>query len=96
MTIHEYYKGYLSLHQNKINRRLHVAGVFLTIMFILYSIVTKNWLILPLSLLIVYPFAWSGHIFFEKNKPAAWSSPVKAKICDLIMTKDILRGKIEW
>ena len=46
--------------------------------------------------LVVYPFAWAGHLFFEKNKPAAWSNPVLAKICDWIMIKDILVGKIKW
>jgi len=45
---------------------------------------------------VVYPFAWIGHIYFEKNKPAAWSNPIKAKICDWLMTKDILTGKIKW
>jgi hypothetical protein len=53
----------------------------------------------PLLLLvpfIVYPFAWSGHFFFEKNKPAAFKHPVKAKICDWIMLFDIIRGKIKF
>ena len=43
---------------------------------------------------IVYPFAWSGHFFFEKNKPAAFSDPVKAKLCDWIMFKDMILGKL--
>jgi hypothetical protein len=45
---------------------------------------------------IIYPFAWTGHFFFEKNKPAAFSDPVKAKISDFIMLKDVLTGKIKW
>jgi len=44
----------------------------------------------------VYPFAWSGHFFFEKNKPAAWSTPLKAKACDWKMMWDMLRGRIKW
>jgi len=43
---------------------------------------------------IIYPFAWSGHYFFEKNKPAAFSNPIKAKICDWIMFKDIIIGRL--
>ena len=38
---------------------------------------------------------WSGHYFFEKNKPAAFSDPIKAKISDWIMFKDILLGRIK-
>ena len=43
---------------------------------------------------IVYPFAWSGHYFFEKNKPAAFQNPIYAKISDWIMFKEILLGRL--
>jgi hypothetical protein len=52
------------------------------------------WLLLVLSPVVVYPFAWSGHYFFEKNSPAEFSNPLWAKLCDWIMLKDILIGKI--
>ena len=55
----------------------------------------KYIILLLLSPFVVYPFAWFGHYFFEKNKPAAFSDPIKAKICDWIMLYDILRGKIK-
>ena len=42
---------------------------------------------------IIYPFAWSGHYYFEKNKPAAFNNSLYAKISDWIMFKDILKGK---
>lgn len=45
---------------------------------------------------IVYPFAWFGHFYYEKNKPAAFSDPIKSKICDWLMFKDIITGKIKW
>ena len=96
MNMKEYYEMYLTLHQNKICRRLHVAGQVATIIFILFSILTQNYFLLLFSPFVVYPFAWSGHYFFEKNKPAAFKDPVKAKISDWIMLKDILTGKISW
>lgn len=96
MNMKEYYEMYLTLHQNKICRRLHVMGQLTTIIFILFSISTQNYFLLLLSPFVVYPFAWSGHYFFEKNKPAAFKDPIKAKISDWIMLKDILTGKISW
>jgi len=40
---------------------------------------------------------------FEKNKPLAWDgagdygiTTLKAKMCDIIMCKDIITGKIRW
>ncbi len=94
MTLNDYYKFYLTLHQNKWCRRLHVFGQFATILFIIFCL-KVNLLFLVFAPFVVYPFAWCGHYFFEKNKPAAFSHPVKAKICDWIMLKDILIGRIK-
>jgi hypothetical protein len=96
MSFKEYYQYYLTQHQNKVCRRLHVLGQFVTVMTLLIAIVLKLWPLLLLVPVIVYPFAWSGHYFFEKNKPAAFSKPLWAKACDWVMLKDILTGRIEW
>jgi hypothetical protein len=37
-----------------------------------------------------YAFAWTGHFFFEKNKPATFKYPLRSLACDFIMWKDIL------
>lgn len=95
MNLQEYYKYYLTLHQNKWNRRLHVMGQFATMAFIGLCIYTKLYILLLLAPFVVYPFAWSGHYFFEKNKPAAFSNPVYAKISDWIMLKDYLLGRLK-
>tara|TARA_R100001015_G_C4606070_1_gene161130 strand:- start:680 stop:982 length:303 start_codon:yes stop_codon:yes gene_type:complete len=96
ISFEEYYKHYLSLHQNKWCRRLHFFGQLVTLTLFWYSILTKNWILLLLVPFVIYPFAWSGHFFFEKNKPAAWSNPYWAKICDWKMFKDVLFGRIKW
>jgi len=96
MKFKNYYNHYLSLHQNKWCRRLHIMGNLATLGFVVATIHTEIWLLLLLTPFIVYPFAWSGHFFFEKNKPAAWNNPLKAKACDWKMMWDILRGHIKW
>jgi hypothetical protein len=96
MSFKEYYQYYLTLHQNKNSRRLHVIGQIVTVLTLLAAIVLRSWLLLLLVPFVVYPFAWGGHMLFEKNKPAAWSRPLWAKACDWIMLKDIITGKIEW
>ena len=53
------------------------------------------WYLIPVIPFVVYPFAWTGHYMFEKNKPAAFKDPVKAKISDWMMFRDILLGKIK-
>ena len=95
-TFAEYYKYYLTLHQNKACRRLHIAGQCATVLTLLGAVVLKSWLLLLLTPLVVYPFAWTGHVFFEKNKPAAWSKPLWAKACDWLMLRDTIMGKIKF
>lgn len=94
MNMKEYYEMYLTLHQNKICRRLHVLGQIMTLLWIAGCLWYEYFWFLLLTPLIVYPFAWSGHYFFEKNQPAAFKDPVKAKISDWMMLWDILKGKI--
>jgi hypothetical protein len=96
MTFKEYYKYYLTLHQNKTCRRLHVLGQLATVLFAVYVIYNWHWYLIPVIPFVIYPFAWSGHFFFEKNEPAAFSRPLWAKACDWIMLKDILTRKLEW
>jgi len=96
MKIEGYYRDYLILHQNKNCRRLHVVGNIITLFFIVGCVYSHAWIFLLGAPLIVYPFAWVGHLFFEKNKPAAWQNPIKAKICDWLMMRDIFIGKIKW
>ena len=95
MEFKEYYQHYLTLHKNKWNRRLHAIGQLMTLLFVALVVQEKQWLLLILAPFVVYPFAWSGHFFFEKNKPAAWSKPLWAKACDWVMLKDMIIGKVE-
>ena len=95
-TFNEYYTYYLTLHQNKINRRLHVIGQCVTLLTLLGAFFLNSWLLLALTPVVIYPFAWTGHMVFEKNQPAAWSKPLWAKACDWVMLRDTIRGKIEW
>ncbi len=94
MTISEYYKYYLTLHQHPKCKLLHFIGQSVTIIFLFWVISNWYWYLLPIVPFVIYPFAWSGHYFFEKNKPAAFHNPVKAKISDWIMFKDILLGRL--
>lgn len=96
MNFKEYYKHYLSLHEDITNRFLHFVGNMMTILFIVTVFVLGfNLWWLVLSPFVIYPFAWVGHVFFEKNSPAAFTSPLRAKVCDWVMLFDELRGKLK-
>jgi hypothetical protein len=95
MELSEYYKHYLTLHQNKWNRRMHVIGQIVTICYLYLCLTVLPLYVILITPFIIYPFAWTGHFVFEKNKPAAFSNPLYAKISDWIMLKDWILGRIE-
>ncbi|MEE9176086.1 MAG: DUF962 domain-containing protein [Thermodesulfobacteriota bacterium] len=91
----EFYPYYLSEHGNPVNRRLHFFGSLLTIIVVLFVIFTQTWIALILVPILGYGFAWIGHYFVEKNKPATFTYPLYSLMGDWVMFKDILTGKIK-
>ena len=73
---------------------MHFIGQWVTIGFTAFIIYMQYWLLIPLVPFVVYPFAWSGHYYFEKNKPAAFSDPWKAKAADWVMFRDIILRRL--
>jgi hypothetical protein len=95
MHYNEYYQFYLSKHQSVNNRKMHVLGNAMTILYLIIVIPSYPLAWLLLTPFIVYPFAFLGHWLFEGNKPALFSSnPIKAKLADIRMCYDFLLGKI--
>lgn len=95
--VKDYYPTYISAHQNTWNRRLHLFGEVLTLFYFLSCVFEHFWLALPLAPFIIYPWAWLGHLAFEKNKPATWTTnPLITKVCDVIMCGQMVIGKIEF
>lgn len=92
----EFYPFYLSQHVNAACRRLHFVGSLLIVLLVFYSVFSSKWMLLLLIPVIGYGFAWVGHFFFEKNRPATFTYPVYSLIGDWVMFKDMLLGKIRF
>ncbi|MND84217.1 hypothetical protein D3C80_761040 [compost metagenome] len=90
----EFYPYYLGEHSNPTCRRLHFVGTSLVIALLAYTIGSGKWLLLLAVPLFGYGFAWVGHFFFEKNRPATFTHPLYSLIGDFVMFRDILLGKI--
>lgn len=92
----EFYPFYLGEHSNLVCRRLHFVGSTGVLLLLAFAIYSGNlWWLLALPLL-GYGFAWVGHFFFEKNKPATFTYPLWSFIGDWVMYKDILTGRIPF
>jgi hypothetical protein len=95
-TFREFYPFYLGEHSNRTCRRLHFVGSTLALVCLVLLLVTGNtWWILS-ALIAGYGFAWIGHFFFEKNRPATFRQPLYSLLGDWVMYKDILTGRIRF
>jgi hypothetical protein len=90
----EFYPFYLNEHSDATCRTLHFVGSWLVLAVIAMSIYLGNYALLWLIPVVGYGFAWVGHFFFEKNKPATFKHPLYSLIGDWVMFKDILVGKV--
>lgn len=92
----EFYPYYLGEHSNSTCRRLHFVGTSLVILiFVLALIATVWWWLIALPVA-GYGFAWIGHFFFEKNRPATFQHPFYSLLGDFVMYRDMLRGKVAF
>lgn len=95
-SFREFYPFYLGEHQNRTCRRLHFVGTTCALGFIIVAVVFRNPWWLFGAMLSGYAFAWVGHFFFEKNRPATFKYPFYSFLGDWVMYKDIVIGRIRF
>jgi hypothetical protein len=92
----EFYPYYLQEHGHPTCRRLHFVGTTLVIAVLAWVIATGTVWGLVLLPVVGYGFAWVGHFFFEKNRPATFKHPWYSLAGDFVMYKDMLTRRIDW
>ncbi len=93
-SFREFYPFYLQEHSHAVSRRLHFIGSWGVLLLLATALLTRNgWWALG-ALACGYGFAWVGHFFFEKNRPATFRHPLYSFLGDWVMFKDILLGKV--
>lgn len=92
-SLKEFYPYYLSEHQDPVCRTLHFIGTSLLFVILVLAIFFNTYSLLWLLPVVGYSFAWAGHLFFEKNKPATFQYPLYSLASDFLMFWDLIRGK---
>lgn len=93
-TLREFWPFYLHEHRYALNRILHFIGSTLGLVIFGTAIGIGNfWLILP-AFVSGYAFAWFGHFFIEKNRPATFTYPLKSFISDWRLWYVVLTGRV--
>jgi hypothetical protein len=89
----EFWPFYVAQHRHPVNRALHCVGTTLVLAALAAAVVVSPlWLIaMPLA---GYGFAWVGHFFFEKNRPATFTYPFWSLLGDFHMYSLVLTGRM--
>ncbi|RMZ53342.1 hypothetical protein APUTEX25_004830 [Auxenochlorella protothecoides] len=82
-TFADFYPFYLGEHANRTCRRLHILGTTIVLALDTLALLTLSLKVLPFVPLIGYGFAWTGHFFFEHNRPATFKHPMYSLMGDL-------------
>ena len=90
-----FYPYYLTEHSDAKNRLLHFIGTGLILVLFIAGIIFKNWNLIVAIPFCGYGFAWVGHFFIEKNRPATFTYPLYSLGSDFVMFWHILTGQLK-
>ena len=91
----DFWPYYLGEHSKPATRVLHCVGTLIGLSLMVLSIVMGKWWLFPLAFVPGYAFAWAGHFFIEKNRPATFSHPLWSFMGDWKMLALMLTGKLK-
>jgi len=92
-TYEEFWPFYLREHSDRVSRVLHFTGTNLALAAIIAGILVTPWWLMA-ALPAGYLFAWAGHLFFERNRPAAFTYPLWSLRADFRMWGYMWRGRL--
>jgi hypothetical protein len=92
----EFWPFFMDVHMHVWTRRLHglatVIGLGCALIAFPWTL-NSAWLVVALA--IAYPIAWLSHFLFERRRPAAFTNPFWAFLCDVEMLVLMAQGRLE-
>jgi hypothetical protein len=93
-TYKDFWPYYLREHAKPQTRAIHYAGTALATGSLIALIITGKGMFGVLALLGGYGFAWFGHFFIEKNRPATFTYPLWSLFSDFRMAWTWITGRL--
>ena len=93
-SFREFWPFYLREHSRPATRAYHYAGTSLVAGLAVGAVATRNWWLLAGLPVAGYGFAWAGHAFSERNRPATFTYPAWSLAADWKMWGLWLTGRI--
>jgi len=94
-TFEEFWPFYVSQHSKYGTRLFHFIGTSLGLILFAAAVLTLRPFLVLWALVAAYGFAWIGHFFIEKNRPATFQYPLWSFLGDLKMYGLMWRGEME-
>lgn len=94
-TFAQFYPYYLSEHSDRRSRVLHYIGSTLTLVTLALAVFKGPLWLLAFAPIGGYFFAWVGHFFLEKNKPATFEHPLWSLMGDYKMLWQAVTGTLD-
>jgi hypothetical protein len=94
-TYADFWPYYLGEHRQPRTRALHFLGTGLGIAVLVGAIAAQAWWFLLAALVCGYLFAWIGHFFVERNRPATFTYPLWSFYSDFRMLAFWLAGRLD-
>ena len=93
-TYRQFWPYYLGEHRRRGTRALHYVGTTLGLATLAAAIIFASWPYAVAAVVSGYAFAWIGHAFIERNKPATFTYPFWSLISDFRMYFLAVSGKL--
>jgi len=90
----DFWPFYVGQHSRRGTRALHFVGTTLALVLLLGAVVFARPDLLAWALVSGYAFAWVGHFFVEKNRPATFRYPLWSLRGDFRMYALMWRGRM--
>lgn len=89
----EFYPYYLMEHSRRGTRIVHFTALAVGLGLGIVALVRQDWVFVAAALLVGYGGSWTGHLIFEKNRPAFFHNPIYSTMSDFRMFFDLLTGR---
>lgn len=93
-TYADFFPYYLRQHSSPLCRGLHYVGTGIGMLCLLAFIATGDWRLILAGIVSGYGFAWIGHIFVDRNRPATFGHPAWSFVADHHMAWLALTGRL--
>jgi hypothetical protein len=94
-SFEEFWPFYVSEHQNRTNRMLHLVGTSTALATAAFGILTgRKWLV-AIAPALGYGPAWVGHFIVEGNTPATFKHPAWSLRGDMRMLSMMFAGTMD-